>query len=177
MIEIREIEADDYARVYSFQTEYLDQESYAQFVSRVEAYPDLYLTAWNEQDLVGVCYASPSAREQGTIVIEGIAISLDESKAYARKGYGSKLIASLEKVILQKGYHKLDVGSADDQKIEHFYLKNGFQPYQLVAKNEQHQELARVAVDNYEHGQQIQQQLRQEHQASEVIFILAKDVT
>ena len=62
-------------------------------------------------------------------------------KVDVRKGIGSKLISQFEEAVKRKGYNQIGLGSADDLKVEHFYLKNGFQPFELVAKGENHEEM------------------------------------
>ena len=74
----------------------------------------------------------------------------------------------------RKGYNQIGLGSADDLKVEHFYLKNGFQPFELVAKGENHEEYERVTINDYESGKVRQQALRKKHNAKEVIFIFEK---
>lgn len=193
---IKPVEREEFDEVYSFQIEYLEQESLEQFMGRVEAFPDLYLVAWDldppqhmydqssdealhlcyrKKELIGICYATPSHKYPDVMVIQGIAVSLDESKSYARKGYGSRLLEEIEKASLKRGLHKLDVGSADDEKVEKFYVKNGFQPYELVAKNS-YEELERVPISSYEQGKIVQKKLREKHQAQEVIFIFGKNM-
>src|SRR5690606_12250743 len=126
----------------------------------------------SEEELVGICYGQPSV--ESTILLQGIAVNLDESKGYARKGIGSALISKFENIALLKGYKKIGVGAADDSKVENFYLKNGFNPYELVAKGLHHEEYERVMISNYEYGKKTQMELRRKYQPHEVIFIFEK---
>jgi len=175
-IEINPIKKEDYEKAYAFQCEYLDDESIQEFTLRVESNYDLYLVAMNDRELVGVCYGSPSKRDIQAIQLDGIAVNLDKEKGYARKGIGSQLIEEFEKAVEHLGYTKLNLGSADDVKVERFYLKNGFQPYELVAKNYNHEELERVNIEDYETGKRIKEQLRLKHNPDEVIFIFHKQI-
>ncbi|MBS4200975.1 GNAT family N-acetyltransferase [Bacillus sp. FJAT-49732] len=175
-IEIQTIKKENYEIAHDFQCEYLDDESFQDFSFRVECNPDLYLIAMNEQELAGVCYGHPSNRDEQAIQLQGIAVNLEEEKGYARKGIGSKLIADFEKTAKRLGYKKLDLGSADDVKVEKFYLKNGFQPSELVAKNSNHEEYERVKIDDYETGKKVQEQLRMKYNPDEVIFIFQKQM-
>jgi GNAT superfamily N-acetyltransferase len=173
-IVIRPIQNEDCQRVHAFQCEYLDNESYNDFVTRIQANPDLYLVAFDEDELVGICYGHPSNKYESAINLQGIAVNLDERKSYARKGIGSMMIEEFEKAVKVKGYKKIDVGCADDTKVERFYLKNRFHPYELVAKDQYHTEYERVKISNYEFGQITKEELRKKYRPKEVIIIFEK---
>lgn len=175
-ISISKIKPNNYKGVYNFQCEYLDKESYGDFIKRVEANPDLYLVAYDENELVGVCYSEPFSKEENYISLQGIVVNLDKEKGYARRGIGSRLIESLEKIVIKKGYNKIGLGSADDKRVESFYLKNGFHPVELVAKGQDGKELERVKVSDYNSGLIKKQELYQKHKPWEVIFIFEKRV-
>lgn len=175
-MQIKVIEVNDYERAHQFQCEYLDEEPYADFIKRVESNPDLYFVAIQRGDVVGICYGYPPDEGNSDIVLQGIAVSLDETKGYARTGIGSKMILTFENTIRKRGYKRITVGSADDPKVEAFYLKNGFKPMELVAKDIQYQEIERVDVDNFETGNVIREGLRLKHNLREVIFIFEKGI-
>jgi GNAT superfamily N-acetyltransferase len=175
-IVIRQIGEADYKKAHQFQCEYLDEESFEDFVKRVEANPDLYLIALDNKELIGICYGHPSDKVKDAINLQGIAVNLDETKNYARKGIGSKLMREFENVVKMNGFHKIDVGSADDLKVEKFYLKNGFQPYQLVAKGPSHEEFERANINDYDSGKKKQEELRKKYKPKEVIFIFEKSI-
>lgn len=173
-IAIRPVQAADYASVYAFQQEYLDSESYEAFIRRVEQPAGLYFAAYQGQQLAGIIYGNSSRRTAGNYVLEGVAVNLDTTLGLARQGIGSQLMQTFETAARQAGAHSIGVGSADDLKVERFYLKNGYQPVELVAKNADNRELERVAISDYETGKQRQEQLRTQYAAKEVIFIFAK---
>ncbi len=173
-LKIRPIQEKDYEKVHVFQRTFLDEDSYEDFVQRVESNPDLYLVAYLQEDLAGVVYGNPSKNKQTVINLQGIAVDLD--KKFARKGIGSKLMEAFEKVVKEKGYQVIGVGSADDSKIESFYLKNGFKPIELVAKDEEYNELERMAMNDYEEGLSKKEELREKHNPREVIFIFEKEL-
>ena len=175
-LEIRPIRQDEYQRTHAFQCEYLDAESFQDFARRIEANPDLYLVAFYDDELVGICYGHPSEKDTAAISLQGIAVNLDEKKGYARVGIGSKMMRVFESTVRRRGYKKIGVGSADNQKVEHFYLKNEFKPCELVAKGSLYRELDRVKIDDYELGKAKQQELRQKYDAIEVIFIFEKSI-
>jgi hypothetical protein len=84
---------------------------------------------------------------------------------------------TFEAAARQAGAHSVGVGSADDLKVEQFYLKNGYRLVELVAKSADYQELERAAISDYETGKQKQEQLRTQYAAKEVIFIFAKELS
>mgnify|MGYP000536328729 CR=1 FL=1 len=173
-IDIRLIEEKYYSQVHRFQCEYLDQESFEDFTKRVQSNPDFYFIALDGDEPVGVCYGHPSKRSPDEVVLQGIAVNLDVTKAYARRGIGSKLIEAFQKAAAKKGFRKIGFGAADDLKVEKFYLKNGFKAVELVAKDSNYREITRVKVDDYESGKSLQQQLREQYRPREVIFIFEK---
>ncbi|GMK37819.1 hypothetical protein PCCS19_08730 [Paenibacillus sp. CCS19] len=174
-IAIRSIQAADYAAVYAFQQEYLDSEPYEAFIQRVEHPSTLYFAAYAGRQLAGIIYGEPSRRIDLQFVLQGVAVNLDTTLGLARRGIGSQLMQRFETAARQAGARAIGVGSADDLKVERFYLKNGYQPIELVAKNADHRELERVSIHDYEAGKQLQEQLRTKHEAHEVIFIFAKE--
>ncbi|MCL6444277.1 MAG: GNAT family N-acetyltransferase [Alicyclobacillus sp.] len=175
-ITVKIIDKDNYEAAHALQSEYLDSEPFLDFVKRVETYPDLYLVAAHGDDIVGVCYGNPSKRDETEISLQGIAVNLDDTKGYARIGIGSSMMREFERAVRSRGYAKIGVGAADDPKVERFYLKNGFKPKELVAKNASYEELERVPVDDYESGLEIREALRRKHNPREVIFIFEKSV-
>jgi GNAT superfamily N-acetyltransferase len=175
-IMVRPVEPASYGDVHAFQCEYLDAEEFNAFTDRVASNPDLYLAAYHHAELVAVCYGQPSLRNHAAVQLQGIAVNLDETNQYARKGIGSAILRQFEKAAKNRGFRSIDVGSADDLKVEHFYLKNGFMPYELVANGPDHEELERVCIPNYELGKETQETLRKKHGAREVIFIFRKSI-
>ncbi|MBO7743621.1 GNAT family N-acetyltransferase [Paenibacillus sp. MWE-103] len=173
-IAIRLIEESDYEQAYAFQCEYLDRETYEDFMRRVKSEPDLYFVTADGRDVVGVCYGSPSKKDEAVMNVNGIAVNLDVTKPYARVGLGTNMLLVFEKAAKQKGYKTLGVGSADDPKVEAFYLKNGYQPTELVVIGADHEQWERVRVDDYESGRLRREELRRSYNPKEVIFILAK---
>lgn len=175
-ITIRMIYKTDYHSVHAFQWDYLDRESYEDFFQRVEAHPDLYLVAFYEEEMVGICYGEPTRRDPLYFCLQGIAVSLEEAKGYARKGIGSMLLNAIEEEAKRKGYHTIGLGSADDKKVERFYLKNGYHPVELVAKGSSGEELERVKITNYDLGLITKQEMNQKYHPWEVIFIFEKNI-
>lgn len=173
-IEIRAIRAEDHAVAHAFQCDYLDRESYEEFLQRSTGNPDLYLAAFAGDELVGIVYGHPSRRDASTAALQGIAVTLEETKQLARTGVGSRLNAAFEEAVRRRGMRRIDLGAADDLKVERFYLKNGYNPYELVAMDANYEQVERAAVADYASGKELQEQLRTKHQAQQVIFIFDK---
>lgn len=127
--------------------------------------------------LVGICYGQPSRHNEGFIQLQGIAINHDASKNYLRQGFGSALLKYFEQEAVAKGYRGVDLGCADDARVERLYNKNGYHPYELVAKSAHGEDYERLAVQDYESGLLLKEELRQKYQAHEVIFIYRKWLT
>lgn len=157
---IRKVCPEDHEKVYHFQCEYLDNETYEAFLERVDPRSGIYLVAFAGDELAGICYGQPSDRKASAFCIQGIAVSLDPVKGYARKGIGSKLLAALGSIATETGYKLLDVGAADDERVEAFYIT----------------ELERVRIKDYESGKADQQRLRERHMPDEVIFIFKRQI-
>ncbi|PWW05189.1 acetyltransferase (GNAT) family protein [Paenibacillus cellulosilyticus] len=175
-ITIRPVQAADHTDVYAFQQEYLDSEPYEAFIQRIEPPSALYFAAYQGHQLAGIIYGDPSRNNEHEYVLQGVAVNLDTTLGLARQGIGSQLMQTFEAAARQVGAHSIGVGSADDLKVELFYLRNGYEPIELVAKDANYRELERVSIhdDGYGAGKQLQEELRTKHAAHEVIFIFAK---
>ena len=73
-LQIRPIKRGEYPLAHAFQCEYLDEESLEDFISRINENPDLYLAAFDDVELVGICYGGPSRKAKNTINVDGIAV-------------------------------------------------------------------------------------------------------
>lgn len=171
---IRPIQQDDFKKSHEFQCRYLDEENYGAFLKRVKENPDLYFGAFDGDKLIGICYGHPSKNVKSAMNLQGIAVN--HNKTYLRKGIGSKLMRKFEKTAKEKGKKRISLGSSDDRKVEKFYLKHRYKPFELVAKGQNHKELERIKVDDYEAGRLKQKELRKKHNPKEVIFIFEKSI-
>lgn len=176
-ITIRPVQAADYAAVYAFQQEYLESKSYEALLRRGDHPGVLYFAAYQDQHLAGIIYGVPSRKSEHDYVLQGVAVNLDASLGLGRQGIGSRLLQTFEEAARQTGACYVSVGSADDLKIEQFYLKNGYHPIELVAKGADYDELERVPVHDYEAAKILQEQLRKHYAAHEVIFIFSKKLS
>jgi len=88
---IQTIEKENYIKAHLFQCEYLDNESFNVFLKRVESNPGLYLIAMDDEELVGVCYGSPSRKDEQAIQLQGIAVNLDVKKRIRQEGNWLKI--------------------------------------------------------------------------------------
>ncbi|WP_274651009.1 GNAT family N-acetyltransferase [Paenibacillus humicola] len=173
---IRPVLEDIYSRIHEFQCEYLDRESFAEFAARVRTNPGCYLTAFDEEELAGICYGQPSRKDRSAFAIQGIAVNLDANKSFARRGIGSLLVREIETIAMSAGFRRLEAGSADDPKVEAFYLKNGFDPFELVAKGPAGEEYERVGVSSCAEGSKTRAVMREKHRQAEVIYIFMKRI-
>jgi len=158
-------------RIYAFQCDYLDREDEEAFRKRLA---HVYLAAFRQRELAGIIYGEPSRRVPGAFAVQGVAVDLTPAKQCARRGIGSALLRAFGREAASLGYRLLDVGAADDERVERFYLKNGFLPYELVAKGTDGLERARAPIADYREGKRLQHELRNRHEAEEVIFIFRK---
>ncbi len=168
---VRTIKPKDFKAAYRLQSEYLDSEMFEEFVHRVDENPELYLIALDDAKVIGVCYGKEHRHLDSTAVLEGIAVNLNERHGYARKGVGSKLLEHFKGAVKEIGLGRVSVGSAEDPKVEHFYLKNRFKPKELVAKDEKGNDISRVSIGDYELGKIERERLRKRLIAKEIIFI------
>lgn len=170
-ISVRPIAPGDYDQAYALQQEYLDEEPRAKFIARIETQPKLYLVALDGCTVVGVCYGGPSAQVPSTCHVQGIAVNLDQNLKYARRGIGSKMLSVFRTMATRLGYQELGLGAAEDEKVEKFYLKNGLMAFELVAKQANGVEIARVPILDYESGVILREDLHRRYQPHEVIVI------
>ena len=175
-ISVRPIAPADYDQAYALQQEYLDVEPQAKFIARIETQPELYLVALDGCAVVGVCYGGPSAKVPSTCHVQGIAVNLDQSLHYARKGIGSKMLSVFRTTAVRLGYQELGLGAAEDEKVEKFYLKNRFMAFELVAKQASGVEIARIPILDYESGVILREDLRRRYQPHEIIFIFRQSL-
>ena len=174
-IKIRLIEKNDYHQAHKLQCEYLDEEVFENFVARIKHNPDLYFCALDKEKIIGVCYGQPSHRINDAIQLQGIAINLGEDKKYSRKGIGTSMLSIFENAAKIKGYKKIDLGCADDEKVEKFYLKNGYHPYEIQAKGNNHFLFEKQSVSNYTSALNKKKILRKKYNPKEVILIMQKE--
>lgn len=149
-------------------------ETIEDFMRRVKRDPDLYIVTVDGNEVVGVCYGSLSKKHDSVMNLNGIAVNLDETKNYARVGLGTNMLLIFETAVKKRSCYKIGVGSADDPKVEAFYLKNGFKPTELVVKGPNFEEMERIRVDDYESGHLRREDLRRRYNPREVIFIFEK---
>lgn len=168
---IRQVTEQEYEKVHEMQCVYLDVEDRDAFRKRVAENPDLYLAAWDGEELLGMCYGK--IKPAGNAVLSGICVDLDN---HARMGVGSALLRELERILLRRGLCEYSVGSADDPKVERFYLKNGFQPIELVAWDKDGKKYIQEEVSSYEEGQRLRDQLSEKMGHREGIFIFRKEL-
>ena len=175
-INIKKINKKDYAQTHQFQCLYLGKESFDNFIKKVDDDKTLYLVAIDDKNIIGICYGEPSENLKNSFELQGIAVNLDEKGKYVRKGIGTKMIKKFEEKVKKQGFKKLDVGSADDPKVEKFYLKNGFEPYEIQAKGNNHKIYNKEKIKSYEDGLKKKKYLIKKYKPKEVILIMKKEI-
>jgi len=191
-IRIHQVKKEELKEYYQMQIKYLDKDDFSEFLQNVDKYKGLYLCAVDNGKIVGVVYPGTY---NGEMYLRGICVDL--SKKLNDKGIGSKLIKAFEKKMAQRGLERITVGSAEEPRAENFYLKNGWQPTQLVVKKieklpSNYKEIIkkenlsedkdadgktlvlRTPVTDYESGKILRERLEKELNAKECIFILEK---
>jgi GNAT superfamily N-acetyltransferase len=170
-METKVIPQEDLEKAFQINSVYLG-ESRTDFFSWQKSYPNLFVGAYDKNELIGICYGHYKSRNK-RVNLQGIATI----EKFWRKGVGSILIQFFEKQVEDSGFLLIDLGCADDEKTERFYLKNGFNPIELVAKTKDHSELQRIKIVDYRTGKIKQQELRKKYNPEEVIFIFEKKLS
>ncbi|MFH0906555.1 MAG: GNAT family N-acetyltransferase [archaeon] len=128
---IKKIPASNLREAYKISNEYLDKESFEEFKKRYGLLPKLFIGYYRNGKIIGICHAKLD-KDYG-LILQGIAINF-HLKA---KGLGTKLLKFFEQQAKKCGFNYISLGSADGY-VEHFYLKNNYNPSSLrinISKN------------------------------------------
>jgi GNAT superfamily N-acetyltransferase len=188
---IRPVREEELAAYHKMQVTYLDVEEYSEFLRKVGKYEGLYLCAVDQGGILGIVYPSLF---KGELTLQGICVDLNRN--LNGRGIGSKLLRAFEEKIRQTGARKTSLGSAEDLRTENFYLKNNWQPVELLFLKikelpPDYKEIAqreglsveikpdgstefRMPVASYAHGTGNRARLKNPLNAGEVIFIFEK---
>ncbi len=158
-----------YKDAYKIQCEYLNNETYSDFLARTQG-KNFYCISVIENLVVGVCYGSPKSSK--TFCLEGIAVS----DRFWGRGIGSKMLVFFEKQLKSRNYKQLQVGLPQNEQLENFYTKNGFIPLELVVR-EGEAEVTRTSIKNLKEAKkQVSELLKNAKQDLEVSFIFGKNL-
>lgn len=133
-IQLRQISDDIRETFYALAEEYLPDSNYDKVHKREQDYKKAYLALCKDEQVIGVIFGWPrrlDAPEDESFCIDGLAVR----EPFQGHGYGSKLIKVFEAAAREYGFERLSVGSAGGY-VEHFYIKNGFQPKEYKAFGE-----------------------------------------
>lgn len=194
MITTAPIPETQFQTAFQIKMEYLDDEPFEIFHPRYRTYPDLFVGCFQDQTLIGVCYGWPFSddfpEETGKILLKGITII----HPFSGKGYGSQLLGCFEEQVRKRGRWTITLGSAEGY-VEHFYLKNGYQPveylirvpkdalalddqqkgYPIVKERwEGAEKILKIQADTYQ--PEFKGVLKEAFQAREVIYIFEKTI-
>lgn len=110
--------------------DYVGEKDGEKFLEVYDKHPNFIVSCINKNgEVVGVCFGYP--RENGRASLQGIAIRSDEAKS----GLGSKLLNLFEKQVKEASCESISLGSAEGY-VEHFYLKNKYEPTQMMIKTD-----------------------------------------
>lgn len=167
-MEIKVLPQKDLEAFWKLQTEYLDNWSFNHLKEEFSKYRDLYVGCYEENILIGIAYGFIKGE---AVILQGVAVRHD----IWRRGIGSKILTFFESQAKLTGRKTISVGSAEGF-VEQFYLKNGYKPITIQAKDENHYLLAEEKVENYEDGLKKREELRKKLNPQEVIFIMNKKI-
>ena len=123
----------DLQDAFALKTEYLDDQPFDQFARLYALHADLFVGLYQGGRLIGLCYGWPFAagglKGADKIILQGIAVI----EPYNAQGRGGLLLAHFERQVARRGPHTISVGSAGGY-VEGFYLKNGYRPFQYMAR-------------------------------------------
>lgn len=119
----------DLNEAFEFQDDYvggLDKEEFNQLYKK---HPKLFVACYDNDKLIGIVFGE-KIRGKDFVILKAIAVK----DKYWGKGIGSKLMKNFENQVKKANFNKISVGSAEDEKTENFYLKNGYKPSSIFLK-------------------------------------------
>jgi len=127
-MEYRVITEKYFEEAFLINKEYLSASKEA-FRKWYTEYPNLFVGAFDDEKLIGICYGFDS-KDKDYVLLEGIATIFD----YWRKGIGSDLLKKFEQQVKKREKKFITLGCASDEKTEKFYLKNDYKPTMYLAR-------------------------------------------
>lgn len=122
------ISKEDLDKAWKLHKRYVDEKAKLEEIRKIYSkFPKLFVCCYTKNKLIGVCIPGIF---NGEIYIKGVAVE----QKYWRKGIGSRLLKLFEQELRSLGRKKITVPVADINWGERFYLKNGYQPIQLLVK-------------------------------------------
>lgn len=166
-IVVKVLPKEDLKDFWKIQKEYLDNYTFDYVKKNYAENKDLYIGCYVKGELAGIAYGSI---KKDVVILQGIGVK----HKYWRMGLGTKIIHFFHKQANKTGKKIVSVGSAEDDKVEKFYLKNGYKPVLIQAKGKNHFLYAEEKVRGYKTGLKKRDELRKKYNPKEVIFIMDK---
>lgn len=130
MVDIRSVHELDLGDFLNLHNTYVNRaESIEAFRDRYREHPDLFLGAYDDDELVGHCLGRP--RSDRTVELEGIAVE----RSHQRRGIGTELLESFEDRVSALGFQRVTLGSAGGY-VDEFYVENGYAPESVLVRHE-----------------------------------------
>lgn len=126
-VEIRCLREDELGAAYDIRKHYLDDEPFDRCVSVWRAFADLCVGCFRSGRLIGIAYGYPHWTNPTEVILSGIAITED----FVGQGHGSHLLRFFGQQVVGSEYEAVSVGSAGGY-VDHFYMKNGYEPIEFV---------------------------------------------
>lgn len=129
MVEIRGVPESDLEAVHEFRTDRVDDRPLATVREWYEENPELFVAAYDGDEVVGICIGRDGPHEG----VELNAIGVAES--HTRRGIGSAMVDAFEEQVASLGFDRIGLGSAGGY-VDEFYMANGYEPASVLVRLE-----------------------------------------
>lgn len=128
MVSIRGLPESDLTEAIGLHNQYTAQDrSLEEFRSRFQETPSLFIGAYDDADLIGICLGWPT--DSGVVQLVGIGVAPDRRG----RGIGSRLIEQFEASAGELGMQKITLGSAGGA-VDRFYVTHGYSPSKILVR-------------------------------------------
>lgn len=128
MVSIRELPESDLAEALTLHNRYTAQDrSLEEFRPKFQATPSLFLGAYDEMTLIGICLGWSTDPDVVELVGIGVARGL------RGEGIGSRLLSHFEANAEEVGMQKVTLGSGGGP-VDRFYLDHGYAPASILVR-------------------------------------------
>ncbi len=159
----------DLKNFWEIQKEYSDKWDFDYLEEEYSRYSELYIGCYDGERLIGIAYGFV----RGNIVtLQGIAVIHERW----RRGIGTKILKFFENRVKLIGKKTVGVGSAEGF-VEKFYLKCGYRPVEIQAKDKWGKIVKKERVESYEDGIRKREKLKKLTHPKEIIFIMEKNIS
>lgn len=128
MASICRLPESDLAEALDLHNQYTAQDRrLTEFRSQFQQTPSLFLGAYDEADLVGICLGWPT--DPTTAELVGMGVAPDRRD----RGIGSRLLERFETEAAALGITKVTLGSAGGD-VDRFYMSQGYSPSSILVR-------------------------------------------